>query len=73
MIAAFKADFDTTTPEGFNTMMRTAFSGSSVAQSLVLEDPPYMMPPGLNNPNPTVTAKQKKKRKAARKARKKNR
>jgi len=38
MIAEFKADFDTTTPEGFNTMMRTAFDGYSVAQSLVLED-----------------------------------
>ncbi len=77
MIADFTADFDTTTSEGFNMMMRTAFAGSSIAQSLVLEDPPHMMPPGWKPPDPTVTAKQKIKRKAnrkaARKARKKNR
>ena len=58
-------------------MMRTAFGGYSVAQSLVLEDPPYMMPPGWKLPNQTATVKQKIKRKAnrkaARKARKKNR
>lgn len=46
MIADVSVDFDTTTPEGFNLMMRMAFGGSSVAQSIVLEDPPYMMPTG---------------------------
>ena len=77
LISEFGTDFDTTTPEGFNKMMRTAFGGSSVAQSLVLEDPPPAMAPGGKPPNPSFTAKQKTKRKvnrkAARKARKKNR
>lgn len=77
MIADFAADFDTTTSEGFNTMMRTVFAGSSVADSLVLEDPPYTMPLGRKLPVPALTAKQKIKRKAnrkaTRKARKKNR
>jgi len=77
MIAEFTAHFDTTTPEGFNTMMRTAFGGSGVAQSLVLDDPPQMMPVGWKSQDPAAKAKQKIKRKAnrkaARKARKKNR
>jgi len=77
MIADVTAHFDTTTPEGFNTMMRTAFAGSRAAQSLVLEDTPPMMPPGWKPQDPIVAVKQKKKRKvnrkAARRARKKNR
>ena len=58
-------------------MMRTAFGGSSIAQSLILEDPPYFTSSDYKPPAPALTVKQKKKRKvnrkAARKARKKNR
>ena len=77
MIADFTPQFDTTTAEGFNKMMRTAFGGSSIAQSLILEDPPYFTSSDYKPPAPALTVKQKKKRKvnrkAARKARKKNR
>ena len=77
MIADLTPQFDTTTAEGFNKMMRTAFGGSSVAQSLILEDPPHLMPSDYKPAAPALTVKQKKKRKvnrkAARKARKKNR
>ena len=60
-------------------MIRTAFGGSSIAQSLILEDPSPIMPIDYQPPAPVpaLTVKQKKKRKvnrkAARKARKKNR
>ena len=77
IIADLSTDFDTTTKEGLNKMMRTVFAGSSAAQTLVLEEPPNMMPPGWKPQNPALTSKQKQKRKvnrkAARKARKKNR
>ena len=80
MIADVAENFDTTTPEGFDEMMRTAFGGSSIAQSLLPEDPPDIVPYDWGHPAPApapaLTAKQKKKRKvnrkAARKARKKN-
>ena len=44
MIADYTPQFDTTTAESFNKMMRTVFGGSSIAQSLILEDPPHLMP-----------------------------
>ena len=41
MIADYTPQFDTTTAEGLNKMKRTGFGGSSVAQSLILEDSPH--------------------------------